>query len=302
MSTPVNLAAVHAMGSQFNTNVFEKIGNYATKKAVKINRANAMAAKANAKNKPPVPTGVVSGSKTTNFRTTKPAPTAALPAGSSQPQQFPGASTPIAIASSGGGHQPPFTAGATPHSNTGPNSPQIGSGRKPIATPYQASARVIPMSGNAALTNKVNPTIGFSNTGSQTPINRTPFNQPSQTPFKVNTMMTRNTAQPAFSNSGPATPAPQALPSGGKAAPTGPQFADVSTKDNSPFPTHVHPENSSNQILPNLSASMSVPGRPNEFTVGSRNIKGGGIASMGSQLEAGLSARPLTLPQARKRV
>lgn len=83
---------------------------------------------------------------------------------------------------------------------------------------------------------------------------------------------------------------------------SGPDRVDVSTKDNSPYPTHVHPANSSDMNMHDLSRKISTPGKPNPVTVGSRNIKGGGIASMGSQLEAGLRAKPLSLPDKRKRV
>lgn len=61
------------------------------------------------------------------------------------------------------------------------------------------------------------------------------------------------------------------------------QFANVTPRDNSPFPTHQHPEGSSNLKLQNLTADQP---RQNEFTVGSRNAKPGGIAARGSQLEA----------------
>ncbi len=61
------------------------------------------------------------------------------------------------------------------------------------------------------------------------------------------------------------------------------QFANVTPRDNSPFPTHQHPEGSSNLKLPTLTANQP---RTNEFTVGSRNAKPGGIAARGSQLEA----------------
>lgn len=63
----------------------------------------------------------------------------------------------------------------------------------------------------------------------------------------------------------------------------GSQFVDVQARDNSPFPTHQHPEGSSNLKLGNLSANQP---KPNDFTVGSRNVKPGGIAAKGSQLEA----------------
>ena len=61
------------------------------------------------------------------------------------------------------------------------------------------------------------------------------------------------------------------------------QFANVAPRDNSPYPTHQHPEGSSNLKLQNLTADQP---RTNEFTVGSRNAKPGGIAARGSQLEA----------------
>lgn len=63
----------------------------------------------------------------------------------------------------------------------------------------------------------------------------------------------------------------------------GPQFVDVTPRSNAPFPTHQHPEGSSNLKLGNLSEAQP---RPNDFTVGSRNVKPGGIAARGSQLES----------------
>ena len=63
----------------------------------------------------------------------------------------------------------------------------------------------------------------------------------------------------------------------------GSQFVNVQARDNSPFPTHEHPEGSSNLKLGNLSAAQP---KPHDFTVGSRNVKPGGIAAKGSQLEA----------------
>lgn len=79
--------------------------------------------------------------------------------------------------------------------------------------------------------------------------------------------------------------------------------AAVNVGSNSPFPTHVHPEGSSTQILRNTSATESAKGgAPNTFTVGSRNVKSGGIAAMGSRLEAGLNARPLSTPERKRRV
>lgn len=61
------------------------------------------------------------------------------------------------------------------------------------------------------------------------------------------------------------------------------RFADVRTKSNAPFPTHQHPQGSSNLKLDTLTAAQP---KPNEFTVGSRAAKPGGIAAKGSQLEA----------------
>lgn len=114
------------------------------------------------------------------------------------------------------------------------------------------------------------------------------------------TVLARNPSKPEYSSgTNIPTPPPTATNPGGKAAPVGPQFADVTPKSNAPFPTHVHPEGSSTQILPHLTANQP---KPNQFTVGSRNIKGGGIAAMGSQLEAGLSSRKFPLPEPRKRV
>jgi hypothetical protein len=278
MSTPVNLAAVHAMGSQFTDNVFEKINKKAVKVGTKLNRA--AVPKSNIK--PPTP---VYGTTVTAGTPTKNAPGNTLSSGGPSAAGLGGGTAPKAISA---GVPTPFTPGATPHSNTGPNRLAIGSGRQPIATPYQAPTRVIPMSSNAALTNRVNPSTSFSDASVNTPVNRTAFNQPSTNPFQINTMQ-------------PSSPA-KATPTVAKTSPVTPQFADVSTKDNSPFPTHVHPTGSSNQILPRLSAAQSRPSAPNSFTVGSRNIKSSGIAAMGSQLEAGLTARPLGLPQPRKRV
>lgn len=114
--------------------------------------------------------------------------------------------------------------------------------------------------------------------------------------FQVNTMTTPSRpvhAAPSFS--APTNTQPQQF-SGGS------ERVDVSTKDNSPFPTHVHPENSSNLELHDLSRKISSPDRPNSVTLGSRNIKGGGIASMGSQLEESIRTKPMTLPPKRKRI
>lgn len=91
----------------------------------------------------------------------------------------------------------------------------------------------------------------------------------------------QGTATASFSSGPtPAKPAPKPVPQMGV---TGQQFSDVSPKANDPYPTHVHPAGSSSATLPKLTASQP---KPNEFTVGSRNAKPGGIAARGSQLEA----------------
>jgi len=80
-----------------------------------------------------------------------------------------------------------------------------------------------------------------------------------------------------------------------------PQFSNVAPKA---YPEHQHPEGSSQQILPTLSANQSRPGRPNNFTVGSRkqgsNVQG--LGAMGSRLEAGLMRNPIGLPEKKRRV
>lgn len=110
--------------------------------------------------------------------------------------------------------------------------------------------------------------------------------KPSTNPFKVNTIQTPSPAK--------------------KAAPVskGPvKFSNVSPQSNAPYPTHVHPAGSSSAILPHLSATETgKTGRPNEFTVGSRNIKGSGIAAMGSKLEEGLRTKPFPVPEPKRRV
>lgn len=73
--------------------------------------------------------------------------------------------------------------------------------------------------------------------------------------------------------------------SGGTVSPQ--QFANVTPRDNSPYPTHQHPEGSSHALLPTLTANQPAP---NQFTVGSRRSSSG-IAAAGSRLEAWGQAR-----------
>lgn len=65
------------------------------------------------------------------------------------------------------------------------------------------------------------------------------------------------------------------------------QFANVTPRDNFPYPTHQHPEGSSHALLPTLTANQPAP---NQFTVGSRRSTSG-IAAAGSRLEAWGQAR-----------
>lgn len=73
--------------------------------------------------------------------------------------------------------------------------------------------------------------------------------------------------------------------SGGTVSPQ--QFANVTPRDNSPYPTHQHPAGSSHALLPTLTANQPAP---NQFTVGSRRSTSG-IAAAGSRLEAWGQAR-----------
>jgi hypothetical protein len=249
MSSPVNMSNVDAMGAQFKNNVFKTLAVGALKKS----KGLAALAKRQA-GKPTVPTGVVSGSKTTNFRTTKTGPR--QPVGA-----LPAAPTPQAVSSGVQGHPAlppgrsittPFTPGATVNSYRGSNIPALPAGKyRGITTPTMVGHSPIPMSSNAALTNRVSPTVKFSDTTSQNPVNRTAFNQPSQTPFKVNTI---------------SNPAPIAKPTAQPAQ----QFSSMPKPD---FPLHVPPAGSSQQTLPRLTAAQSQPGKPNNFVVGSRNAK-----------------------------
>lgn len=52
------------------------------------------------------------------------------------------------------------------------------------------------------------------------------------------------------------------------------------------YPEHIHPEGSSEQILPDVSARHTIGHKTQEFTIGSRAAESGGIAAKGSELEA----------------
>lgn len=77
-------------------------------------------------------------------------------------------------------------------------------------------------------------------------------------------------------------------------APSAPRSGSVTDPQ---FPQHTHPEGSSTQPLPHLTASQP---RPNTFTVGSRNARPGGIAARGSQLEAWAMGRQQQVRQQRQ--
>lgn len=89
--------------------------------------------------------------------------------------------------------------------------------------------------------------------------------------------------RPALTSGSPAPRVFAMGPTPGGSVQKSSQFANVTPKANDPYPTHQHPEGSSNLKLQNLTADQP---RQNEFTVGSRNAKPGGIAARGSQLEA----------------
>lgn len=169
-----------------------------------------------------------------------------------------------------GPRQPAGALGPAPtRAVSAPRQPiaAIGAGsRSPISTPYQAPARTFAMSGGVPATK-----LPFSSSPqSHTPVNRTHFGAPTTPGFS---------APPAVHN---AT-----------------QFSNVTPQSNAPYPTHQHPAGSSTTLLPNLTAAQP---KPNQFTVGSRNIKGGGIAAMGSQLESKLMTNPINTPAKKRRV
>lgn len=197
----------------------------------------------------------------------------------------------------------------------GPRTSQ-SSGKAPFSTPNRSqSSGKTPVFGPPKPTHA--PTVGqvptqFSNVQTSTPkpanifrsdathatpkfsssqgtaVSATPSVKPAINPFQVNRI-----SRP----SGPA-----ATP---KQAPSSLQFSNTSTKDNSPFPTHVHPAGSSNAILPTLSANETAKtGRPNEFTVGSRKPGRSvqGLGAMGSKLEESLMNKPLGTPEQKRRI
>lgn len=322
MSTPPNLGAINAMGGQFTSNVFEGVAKSSAKSSRKL---RAQANRQSASNSAP------------RFHNAAPTP---QPTAAMGQQMAAGRAARQARAQAGPTPPPTANTSPTPHASgvpaprTNPVAPgAVAAGRQarqaraqaartqPNAVPFSSAPSQAPQHLTQAPTGTRTAAPASHPAPAAAPINRTAFNQPSTNPFQVNQVNQTPAATPAPLPKPPVANPFQA-PTGRVApspiiptAPSNParvntinnpkpavQHANVTPQSNAPFPTHVHPAGSSNQVLPNLTAAHSQPGKPNQFTVGSRNIKGGGIAAMGSQLEAGLSARPLTNPEKKRRV
>lgn len=325
MSTPVNMGAVSAMGSQFNTNVFAGISHKAARTGKKL---QAQANRA-ARNTPAAPTSNAGGTSTVSA----PLPPNAAAAGRARRQ---------ARAQAG-----PTTAPPTPSYPTSPTPHAPGAGGAPVsgfnvmqgrasrqaraqqartpanAVPFSHAPGTPPPTSRAAGAQgapiRTNTAPVMSNVPSPTnPINRTAFNQPSTTPFSAPQSNVSSPTQfkaapkpsttpfsvgPLTTSPKPSATAPQAStnPFANKSNANAPaqaaqqqlssQFANTKQGNNAPFPTHQHPSGSSNMILQNASAALSQPGRPNTLIVGSRNASPGGIAAAGSRLEAWANAK-----------
>lgn len=321
MSTAPNFGAINAMGSQFTSNVFEGVAKKAGRSQKRL------AAQAARESRPATPA----------FHNAAPTP---QPTAAMGQQMAAGRARRQARAQAGPTPPPTANTSPTPHApgvpapRTNPVAPgTVAAGRQarqqraqaartqPNAVPFSSAPSQAPHYAVQAPASTRTAAPASHPTAPAAPINRTAFNQPSTNPFQVNQV---NQTPAAGASPAPKPPVsnPFQHPTGRVAPspiiPTVPstparvntisnpkppvQHANVTPQSNAPFPTHVHPAGSSNQILPNLTAAHSQPGRPNQFTVGSRNIRGGGIAAMGSQLEAGLAARPLTNPEKKRRV
>lgn len=315
MSTPVNMGAVEAMGGQFNKNAFAAGREYFGKKFHQSRRNDIQVHKDQQRQ------------AQKNLKQTQQAAKQHAAAQQKAAKQFGQAQAKAASTArkTAQGAQKAYTqgvkagrvapgAGAPPRTFAMAPSPQQKAQQKQQATFQQQQFKNMQSQVNAAhgmalkeqaqrqktMQSQVNFAHGeaIKEAARRAKVGNTP-SAPAATPAGK-TVLARNPAKPEYSSgTNIPTPPPKATNPGGKAAPVGPQFADTTPKSNAPFPTHVHPEGSSSQILPNLTANQPAP---NQFTVGSRNIKGGGIAAMGSQLEAGLSSRKFPLPEPRKRV
>jgi hypothetical protein len=292
-----NLHNIAALGGQFKTNIFEgtakQLSNEAkssVKRQISQTRHQRAAAAQQAANTPPAPppttmSGPASG----------PLPPNAAASGRARRQaRAMGVQSPTARPTQASGKAPSFAP--QNRANTPASGRRMASGAKPFvaSTPIKAKGPApVPTFSSQFPAQQAKPAIPFpshmthatpkfSNAQTHTPTIGAP--KPSINPFQVNTIQ----------------PSAPAKPQAPKPPTHSLQFSDTSTKDNSPFPTHVHPEGSSNAILPHLSATETAKtGRPNEFTVGSRNVRGSGIAAMGSKLEESLMSRPFQTPAKR---
>jgi hypothetical protein len=258
-----NLHAIHVVGSQFSHNVFA-----GGAKKLQAQTRRAVKAKQNAPTNPGQPTQFP--------RTMSSAPPGTGPlgenaaaAGRARRQARAAGETPTTRTTQASGKTPfagPRTSqasGAHPFAPAMPtNSPNVH-----LSPQFSSAETHTSPPANMFRSSETHASPKFSSV-SEVPNTPTSAPKPSTNPFQVNRIEN--------SPSAPVHTAP---------ARSSLQFSDTSTKDNSPFPTHSHPAGSSSAILPHLTASNSTPGRPNEFTVGSRNVKGSGIGAMGSMLE-----------------
>jgi len=285
-----NLSSIHTMGAQFKTNIFAKASSSAYEGAGKLGQ-KAKAAKAAAG--PGTPTQFPKTFSPAS-PTDAPLSTNAVAEGRARRQAKAGytpasaqhAAPNFGPASVAKGHA--LERGATPPTHAAPSfsSPKAASVGAPSFS--HAPQAATPNPANIFRSDATRATPSFSDVNKMSSGSSALSSPaPSTTPFHA----PDNTQSQQFSNS-----------KGSGGGESTPGRVDVSTKDNSPFPTHVHPENSSNLNLHDLSRKISTLGKPNPVTMGSRSIKGGGIASMGSQLEEGLATRPLSLPPKRKRI
>lgn len=291
VNTMPNMGNIDAVAKELNTNIFKPLAHKAFKAAKALQPRTGG------------PMQYTGGPNIKNFRTTKAGPKAppkaigpgkAVPTQQTLGGQFSQTASPF---------HPNFynvRQGAVEQAGQGPKA--IGMGQKqlpaaskgPIATPYQAPQRTFEMgSGKNPVPKNLQATQrGLFSAG---PYKTFPKREAAEVvqPAQMGQIKGQGNLITAGGNI-----SKTALPPARNSL----QFADTSKKDNSPYPTHEHPAGSSSAILPRLSATETAKtGRPNTFTVGSRNIRGGGIAAMGSMLEQGLAQRPLTLPEPNKR-
>lgn len=278
MTTPVNLAAISAMGSQFNKNIFDK--PVAKSKGLLHKQAKAAhAARVNAANTrerfAQSAEGMVNQGRR-NFaqqqqqkvKTAQAAAKAhaaqvkkgrAAPAPGSAPRTF-------AMPAGPQGVQQRAQASQAAKNTASQVNAAHGAALKEATDRAKVMQQQRNFAHGEAIKEASRRTKEAQKGASPTPKRATPQAPTSGIPNIPGGPMQR-TAAPG--------PVPQAA--------QGAQFVNVQAQSNDPHPTHQHPQGSSNMKLGNLSASQP---RPNDFTVGSRNVKPGGIAARGSQLEA----------------